>query len=293
MVATVSADNGSVSGSAGIKLSSDSSGVLALQSGANTTAVTIDTSQNVGIGTTSPSAPLHVRVATDANLRVVSSSGTLNLSAENNAGSAQVAMKFNGSQMMLDSSGNLLVGTTTNNWSSTIRLAVSGSKGASVQSTGGAGNEALAVWNNATSGTRYQVYFGDGTNGDVRGSITTNGANTAYNTSSDYRLKEDIAPMTGALAKVLQLKPCTYKWKENGEEGEGFIAHELAEVKPHAVVGEKDAVDENGKIVPQGIDTSFLVATLTAAIQEQQALITAQAETINALTARVVALEGQ
>ena len=79
--------------------------------------------------------------------------------------------------------------------------------------------------------------------------------------------------MTGALAKVALLKPCTYKWNVDGSDGEGFIAHELAEVCPQAVTGEKDAVDANGNIKPQGIDTSFLVATLTAAIQEQQAII--------------------
>ena len=79
--------------------------------------------------------------------------------------------------------------------------------------------------------------------------------------------------MTGALAKVAALKPCTYKWKADGSDGEGFIAHELAEVVPQCVTGEKDAVDEEGKPVYQGIDTSFLVATLTAAIQEQQTII--------------------
>ena len=79
--------------------------------------------------------------------------------------------------------------------------------------------------------------------------------------------------MTGALAKVAALKPCTYKWKADGSDGEGFIAHELAEVVPQCVTGEKDAVDAEGKPVYQGIDTSFLVATLTAAIQEQQAII--------------------
>ena len=77
--------------------------------------------------------------------------------------------------------------------------------------------------------------------------------------------------MTGALAKVALLKPCTYKWNFNGSDGEGFIAHELAEVCPQAVTGEKDEVDADGKPVHQGIDTSFLVATLTAAIQELKA----------------------
>lgn len=93
-------------------------------------------------------------------------------------------------------------------------------------------------------------------------------------------------PMSGALARVAALKPVTYKWKVDGSDGEGFIAHELQEVCPDAVVGEKDAVDAAGKPVYQGIDTSFLVATLTAAIQEQQSLITS-------LTARIAALEAQ
>ena len=83
--------------------------------------------------------------------------------------------------------------------------------------------------------------------------------------------------MTGALAKVTQLKPVTYKWKADGSDGEGFIAHELAEVCPHAVNGEKDAVDDDGNPKYQGIDTSHLVATLTAAIQELKAIVDAQA----------------
>jgi hypothetical protein len=103
------------------------------------------------------------------------------------------------------------------------------------------------------------------------GTIAINSATTTYNTSSDYRLKNTIAPMTGALAKVALLKPCTYKWNADGSDGEGFIAHELAEVCPYAVTGAKDALDANGNIKPQGIDVSFLVATLTSAIQELKA----------------------
>ena len=147
------------------------------------------------------------------------------------------------------------------------------------------------------------------------GSVQITTTATSYVTSSDYRLKENIAPMTGALAKVALLKPVTYKWKLNGLDGQGFIAHELQAVVPDCVLGEKDGTqmqpyeitpavnatyDEDGneltpaieavmgeREVPkyQGIDTSFLVATLTAAIQEQQALITQ-------LTARITALEG-
>jgi hypothetical protein len=135
-----------------------------------------------------------------------------------------------------------------------------------------------------TSASQSMFIFGNSSS-DAVGSIATSGSLTSYNISSDYRLKQDIAPMTGALAKVAALKPVTYKWKIDGSDGEGFIAHELAEVCPHAVTGEKDAVDANGKPIHQGMDVSFLVATLTAAIQEQQALITSLTERIAALEA--------
>jgi hypothetical protein len=121
--------------------------------------------------------------------------------------------------------------------------------------------------------------------GTQQGAIYANATNTTqYQTSSDYRLKENIAPMIGALDTVAQLKPCTFKWKSDGSASQGFIAHELQAVVPECVGGEKDAVDADGNPKYQGVDTSFLVATLTAAIQEQQALITA-------LTARITALE--
>jgi hypothetical protein len=124
--------------------------------------------------------------------------------------------------------------------------------------------------------------------------LNNDGTTTQYATSSDYRLKENISPMTSALSVIAQLKPVTYKWKINGADGQGFIAHELQAIIPDCVTGEKDGVetyideDGNEQVRPkyQGIDTSFLVATLTAAIQEQQALITA-------LTARIEALENK
>jgi hypothetical protein len=97
--------------------------------------------------------------------------------------------------------------------------------------------------------------------------------------------------MTGALSKVAALNPVTYTWKLDGSDGQGFIAHELQAVVPDAVTGEKDAVNEDGSIKPQGIDTSFLVATLTAALQELKALVDTQASTITALQADVAALQ--
>ena len=117
------------------------------------------------------------------------------------------------------------------------------------------------------------------------GRIESTSTATSYLSGSDYRLKENIQPMTGALAKVAALKPCVFNWKIDGKSGQGFIAHELQEVVPECVSGQKDAVDAEGNPQYQGIDTGFLVATLTAAIQEQQTLITS-------LTARVALLEG-
>jgi hypothetical protein len=174
----------------------------------------------------------------------------------------------------IDSSGNLLVGITSNvTAGARIRLvynANAGNIGLSIQAT------------LQDAGTAVQFV---NSGGSVCGTITQGTSTTAYNTSSDYRLKHDIAPMTGALAKVAALKPVTYRWNADNSESQGFIAHELQEVVPECVTGEKDAVDAEGNPQYQGIDTSFLVATLTAAIQEQQAIITA-------LTARVEALEG-
>lgn len=111
-------------------------------------------------------------------------------------------------------------------------------------------------------------------NGNV-GTIVTSGSTTSYNTSSDYRLKENVLPMTGALDTVAKLNPVTFNWKCDGKDGQGFIAHELQAVVPDCVTGEKDAVDAEGKIITQSVDASFLIATLTKAIQELSAKVAA------------------
>ena len=105
-------------------------------------------------------------------------------------------------------------------------------------------------------------------NGSLIGQIAYDVSAVTYATTSDYRLKNNVQPMTGALERVAALKPVTFNWKINNKPSEGFIAHELAEVIPSAVLGEKDAVDEEGKPIYQSIDTSFMVVVLTKAIQE-------------------------
>jgi hypothetical protein len=200
-----------------------------------------------------------------------------------------VGVSTGGSERVrIDSSGNLLVGTTTSQ--STAGEAV----GVEIK---GASNTIIAT---RDSGTAF-IVSRRGTDGvavGIRrdttqvGSISVTASATTYATSSDYRLKHDIQPMSGALAKVTQLKPVTYKWNIDDSQSQGFIAHELQEVVPECVTGEKDAVDADGNPQYQGIDTSFLVATLTAAIQELKGINNAQAQIITALTARVEALEG-
>jgi hypothetical protein len=122
-------------------------------------------------------------------------------------------------------------------------------------------------------------------NGTTVGSILTYTNATAYNTSSDYRLKEDFQSMTGVTERVKALNPVNFAWKFDGSRVDGFIAHEAQAVVPEAVTGEKDAVDEDGNPDYQGIDQSKLVPLLTAALQE--AIIK-----IEDLEARVATLEG-
>jgi hypothetical protein len=215
--------------------------------------------------------------------------------------------------MYLDTSGNFIVGKTT----AADNVAGTRISSGGLSVFGRVSGDATATIRFDSDGAAASFYRGTSSVSVTQvGSISVTTTATAYNTSSDYRLKNTIAPITGALAKVAQLKPVTYKWNANDSASEGFIAHELAEVFPQAVTGEKDGTkieeyevspavpatyDENrNQLTPaiaavmgkrevpayQGIDTSFLVATLTAAIQEQT-------ETIKLLTARIVALESK
>lgn len=279
-----------------------SDGSLKIDASAPDDSLVVDASGNVGIGTSSPGTKLDV---SEGAIRTTIASKTASFDAaggsiytELNDGTKtwrvgvgiQAAGIFtirNHTDSLpavnIDSSGNVLVGTTSAGVGNSAKVL------ARQTSSGGYAVVADAVTN---GGTYYLVGFQINGTTPV-GQIISNGSTTTYATSSDYRLKENIAPMTGALAKVAALKPVTYTWKASGEADEGFIAHELQEVCPSAVTGEKDAVNEDGSIKPQGIDTSFLVATLAAAIQELKAINDAQAQTIESLTARVVALEGQ
>lgn len=250
-----------------------------------TNAVYIDASQNVGIGTSSPATKLHLYGATVTAFVERTGSDSAGYRGKTTLGDftwgVGIASATNcwnvydgtasAERMRIDSSGNLLVGTTTsggkvfsyqNSASTNIGIDCGASMGANA-----------ALWTRvASTSTVLAYYLYNATN---VGSITTNGTTTSYNVSSDYRLKEKVQPMTNALATVSALNPVTYDWVGTDKNGEGFIAHELQSVIPHAVTGAKDAVDDDGKPVYQGVDYSKIVVHLVAAIQELSAEVEA------------------
>jgi hypothetical protein len=123
------------------------------------------------------------------------------------------------------------------------------------------------------SGQQYAVFYNSA--GNVAGAIQHTGTTTVnYSTSSDYRLKENVVPLTGAAARVNQLKPSQFNFiTDPGKTVDGFLAHEAQVVVPECVTGTKDEVDADGNPVYQGIDQSKLVPLLTAALQEALAEI--------------------
>jgi cytoskeletal protein CcmA (bactofilin family) len=258
----------------------------------------------VGIGTSSPDGRLHVHTssagtvtaATDANQLVLESTANVGMSfLTGNASAARIkfgdpdsnssgaivyahsdnSMRFNtaGSERMrIDSSGNLLVGTTNTS------LGI------------GNTNTGFQVENNGTFlASRADNIAGslnrnnDGTiltlrrSGNEVGTIVVTSSSTSYNSLSDYRLKENVNYTFDATTRLKQLKPARFNFISDDTNTliDGFIAHEVSSVVPEAITGEKDAVDENGDAVYQGIDQSKLVPLLVKTIQELEARITA------------------
>jgi len=293
MASTLNSDNGAVSGSAGLKSSADATGVLALQTN-GTTAVTVDTSQNVGIGTASPATKLHVVGAVNATT-------FLNLGGNTSAPVADAAIyrpadgtlgfvSNAAERMRIDSSGNLLVGATSLIGTERLSVVATGasSPAAIFKNSTSTGDYTVVSWNAGTTGNNQFLAFYTEASPTLRGSITYNraGGLTVYNTTSDYRAKTVNGLIQNALSKVCLLKPSTGRMNGATENIDFFVAHELQEVVPSAVTGEKDAVNKDATPKYQMVDKSALIPLLTAAIQEQQALITQ-------LQADVAALKGK
>lgn len=286
--------------------SNDMPGMMVLSttgdgSGTPTGRVYIDSSGRVGIGAASSAAMVNVEAQGSAGstrefVRISQTAAADNItsriafnnyngiasaidSIQNAGANFQSQLVFStqtGSgmteKMRINAGGQLTMGTTTN-LGGLINLQLGGT---------GAVNDIGLCTKNFVDGN-YACRFAN-TAGTEVGKIVVNVASTSYTTTSDYRLKKDVTPMVGGLSKVLQLKPCTWKWDNSAGGSQGFIAHELQSIIPEAVTGEKDEVDLNNEPKYQGVDASFVVATLTSAIQELNAKV-------EALEARVAALE--
>ena len=318
---------------------------IKFSTGGNTERMRIDSSGNVGIGTSSPSAQdisannLVVEdTAGNGGITIktpTSAYGSLHFSDGTGVDAYRGALAYNHADntmqfttnateaMRIDSSGNLLVGTTN---SDPIAAQTDGiSLGSDAIIRGSKLNVvAAALARRGTDGA--VINFLKETT--TVGTVSVTGSATSYNTSSDYRLKTDAQPMTGASARVQALKPVNFEWIADGTRVDGFLAHEAQEVVPEAVTGTKDAMrDEEYEVTPavyedvvipavldddgneleaerteqrlvteavmgtrsvpdyQGIDQSKLVPLLTAALQEALTKI-------DDMETRLAALEG-
>ena len=263
---------GHISGaSSGLILSSSTStfgigsvaGVLQFYDSTNSAErMRIDSSGNVGIGTTSPTARLHVHDATNRSL--TSASGQVRIVGSGYAGylalngtSFQIGQNssvrsltfHSGSgmpeRMRITSNGDVLVGTAN----------ISTNSGTQLYGTG-----QIYTHVDGTSSTNHMRFY---RNNVIVGSVVTNGTSTAYNTSSDYRLKTDAQPMTGASDRVQALNPVNFEWIADGTRVDGFLAHEAQSVVPECATGTKDAMmDEEYEVTAAVYEDVVIEAVL-------------------------------
>jgi hypothetical protein len=283
-----------------------SGGAIDVDASAPADSIAIDSSGNVGVGTSSPiSASNQKSVSINATnysrldmmiggthtARLTT--GSANTSFGTVTSTPLVFVTADTERMRIDSSGNLLHRCTS-------------LPSGSVRNCFGSDVEGILHVSRNGTGTRDAMkFFND--NGQI-GSIQLSGSTTYYQTSSDYRLKEDWQPMSGSIDRLKNLNPVNFAWKADGSRVDGFLAHEAAEVVPECVTIEKDAMrteeyevtpavlDDDGNVVTeavmgtrevpdyQGIDQAKLVPLLTAALQEAVAKI-------EALETRIAALE--
>jgi len=252
----------------------------------NTERLRITSSGNVGIGTSSPDAPLTIHNDSDPEIRFGYNSSQdhriqwdgskifLEADPENGNGSSVIGFKVDGSEAMrIDGSGNIHIGRTD-----TLQLGANNVTGINLLGAG----RILASSQNS------QSEFGrQGSNGEVVrfacqgtgnvGSIDVTTSSTSYNTSSDYRLKENVTAISDGITRLKTLKPSRFNFKVNKDKTvDGFLAHEVTAV-PEAITGIKDevATEDNelegikkGDPIYQKIDQSKLVPLLVAAVQE-------------------------
>ena len=248
--------------------------------------VTANSSGNVGLGTASPACNLHVSGA-NPRARFTSTGNTVNYDIFMGSTTATVGTSSNhdtvfmtndAERMRIDTSGRTFVGTTNT-------APHTDGSGIVIHPTAG-----VLVGVKSTHAAIFARHDSDGecvrfqrANNDV-GSIDVSSSSTSYNTSSDYRLKENVVSISDGITRLKTLKPSRFNFKVDKDTTvDGFLAHEVTAV-PEAITGTKDEVDSDNNPVYQGIDQSKLVPLLTAALQEAVAKI-------EVLETKVAALE--
>jgi hypothetical protein len=301
-------------GTSNVTIASSGGNISMATNGA--TAITVDTSQNVGIGITSPTKKLDVYVAgADSIIRTqtASASGLAQVEFRNTQAGCQIGMPANvnamnfitgdNERMRITSGGNVLIGATSAYVSEKFNVTQSANEKASllfntnasftnlVLNLRGSRNTSNSTWGFlqcSRDGVADVLYIQD--SGNVQN------VNNSYGAISDLKLKENIVDATPKLANLMQVKVRNYNLKSDPTHKQiGVIAQELEQVFP-SMVDETPDRDIDGNdlgTTTKAVKYSVFVPMLIKAMQEQQALVTAQAETINALTARIVALESK
>ena len=276
-------------------------------------AMRIDSSGNVGVGTATPASRLSITTSsatmlscdstsTDGGYITISRSGVakgyvgiasplIASSSSNDLGirsDANLVFSSGGNteRLRIDSDGNLLVGGTN------TEPAGNSTSGVAVKPAATSANGMVEICNANLTALVLGSTTGDATLARFRragaavGSISVTAGATAFVTSSDYRLKTNLEPISNGIERIKQLPVYRFNWKtnENGNKVDGFVAHEVTPIVREAIHGEKDAVDEDGNPIYQGIDQSKIVPLLTAALKE--AIIK-----IEVLESKVAALE--
>ena len=233
---------------------------------------------NMGIGTSSPSVKLHVADSGGGRL-ILQGVGGSGVSWQFNSytdGKLYIGNYGVADYFALTTSGNLYINSTTNQLSNATPqlciLAGASTDAVSIKHTAD-GNNTINIWQTGNT-THSAMAFYKGNTQDLHGTISVSTSGATYNSVSDYRLKENIVPLENGLDRLMQLKPSKFNWIATGDESEGFIAHELQEVFPGAVTGEKDAIySSTGNIKPQVVDYGRITPLLVKAIQELKAEI--------------------
>jgi hypothetical protein len=258
----------------------------------NTEVMRIKTGGNIGIGASNPSSTLHISGDPQVTLTQPNNLVLQNDTDSATSGDAKTGILFraNYNGTTATDLANITAGkenATNNNYGSFISfhtrtngvnelreaLSISSIRRFHTNGTTSPGGQLNLV---GERGANYRAIIFEHTNqGGEVGNITTGSSSVSYNTSSDYRLKENVVDMTNATDRLKQLQPKRFNFITDADTTvDGFLAHEVSSIVPEAISGEKDAVDEDGNPEYQGIDQSKLVPLLVKTIQELEARIT-------------------